>query len=307
MLPLQLLPLDRLAPNVLPEPAARATLFTIPKPFDDPHIRMIQTSAIRSWLQLVPWVEVVLCGNDAGVEAFAREEGLRWVPEIARNRQGTPLVSDAFRQVRETSDTPVYVYCNADVLLFRDLLVTIARLQEFAGSRGFLAFGRRQELDVTEPVDLSDRAGVQRWWMECRQRGRTGPLICKEYFVMTPQAMEEMPELAVGRGNWDNWLVASSRRRGLAVVDVSQCVTAIHQNHDYAHLGKSRLHCYVTGAEARENQRQAGGTHWVRGSGAEWTMTGERVQRAGWSWCSPQFWADLPAFLRLVARLPFQR
>ncbi len=286
---------------------AIATLFTIPKPFVDPHIRLIQANALRSWQCLAPELQVVLCGDDSGVAQFADENGMLHVPDIRRNAQGTPLVNDAFERVAAMIPAGMLVYCNADVILFRDLLTTVQRLAGDPRFASMLAFGRRSDLELRQAVDLTDNHGVRDVLLMNQRMGRPGPAVCKEYFVVTRDLVREMPELAVGRGNWDNWMVAAARRRGVPVINTTRCITAIHQTHDYSHVGRSRLHCYVTGDEARANQRAAGGRNMIRGCCANWTMTSETIRRNRWGWMFGEFWSDLPAFLRLCARLPFQR
>ncbi len=284
-----------------------ATIVAIPKSFEDPHIRLIQTNAIRSWMELAPKLEVVLCGDDPGVAEFANENGVRHINGIRTNDLGTPFVNDAIRRAVKETSSPLVVYCNADVILLRDLSVTLVRLLSDQRFDSFLAFGRRTDLDLQEPVDLSELANVQRLLKDNRQRGRRGPVVCKEYFVFTRDVVESMPDLTVGRGNWDNWMVAEARRKNFPVINTTACVTAIHQTHGYGHTGKSRLNCYVTGVEARENQRQAGGNHYVRGCSANWKMTPDKIAPVQLAWLCPDFWKDLPAFLRLVTQLPFQR
>jgi len=284
-----------------------ATIVAIPKSFDDPHIRLIQTNAIRSWMELSPAVEIVLCGDDPGVAGFAREHRLKHFPDIRTNAHGTPLVNDAIRRVADDATSPLIVYCNADVILMRDMQVTLERLGSDRRFGSFLAFGRRIELDVREPVDLSDRASVQQFLMDSQQRGQRGPVVCKEYFVFTPDVVAKMPDMAVGRGNWDNWMVAEARRGKFPVINTGDCVTAIHQTHGYGHTGQTRLNCYATGVEARENQRQAGGKNLIRGCIANWTMTADTIRPNRLAWFCPEFFRDLPAFLRLLSQLPFQR
>ena len=288
-------------------PSVLATIVAIPKSFDDPHIRLIQTNAIRSWMELSPRLEIALCGDDPGVAEFANENGLRHIASVRTNDLGTPLVNDAIQKAIDETDSPLIVYCNADVILLRDLQVTLERLLAEKHFGSFLAFGRRTDLDVREPFDLSKMSEVQRLLMENRSRGRRGPVICKEYFVFTRDVVEAMPDLVVGRGNWDNWMVAEARRRKFPVINTTECVTAIHQMHGYGHIGKTRLNCYVTGVEARENQRQAGGNHYVRGCCADWRMTADSIKPTRMAWACPEFWKDLPAFFRLVSQLPFQR
>jgi len=57
---------------------ARVTVFSLPKAFTDPEISRIQANAIGSWQALGERVEVLLLGNEPGIEAFARENGLKF-------------------------------------------------------------------------------------------------------------------------------------------------------------------------------------------------------------------------------------
>ena len=71
------------------------TIFSAPKPFTDPHIAIIQRNAIGSWMRL-PETEVFLVGEESGMAETAREFGVRHLPNVARNPEGTPLVSSIF-------------------------------------------------------------------------------------------------------------------------------------------------------------------------------------------------------------------
>ncbi|NBC18953.1 MAG: hypothetical protein GVY18_16755, partial [Bacteroidetes bacterium] len=51
------------------------TLFTIPKPFAG-HIGVIQRNALESWRRLDSDVEIILCGDDAGVAKTADALGV---------------------------------------------------------------------------------------------------------------------------------------------------------------------------------------------------------------------------------------
>ena len=73
------------------------TIFGIPKAFEG-HIGVIQRNAIRSWAKLHRDVQVVLCGDDTGCDAMAREVGADWLGDMERNEFGTPMLDDAFQQ-----------------------------------------------------------------------------------------------------------------------------------------------------------------------------------------------------------------
>jgi len=66
------------------------TIFSTPKPFRG-HIEVIQTNAIKNWLQLRPQCEVILFGSDEGTAEVAARLDTRHVPEVDRNEYGTPL------------------------------------------------------------------------------------------------------------------------------------------------------------------------------------------------------------------------
>ena len=77
------------------------TLFSAPKPFVNPHIATIQRNAIKSWT-LLPDVEVILLGEEAGLAEAARELRVRHLPNVTRNASGTPLISSMFQLARES-------------------------------------------------------------------------------------------------------------------------------------------------------------------------------------------------------------
>ena len=61
-----------------------------------------------------------------------------------------------------------------------------------------------------------------------------GPLAL-DYFVFSRGLYREIPDFAVGRANWDNWMVFGARSAGADVVDLTPSVVAVHQRHDYGH------------------------------------------------------------------------
>ena len=96
------------------------TIFITPKGFDREHIAMIQRNAIRSWKALGNDVDIMLIGDDPGVEENAEMLGVRFFRDVRRNSSGTPMLDDIFRIARENSDSPVLAYVNADIILKKD-------------------------------------------------------------------------------------------------------------------------------------------------------------------------------------------
>lgn len=288
-------PLTRRRDQAMTQPLA--TIFTTPKPFDG-HTGMIQRHAIRSWLRLAPAVEVLVGGDDQGVAEACDELGAVHLGALRRSPSGTPRLDDLFARAHERATGEVLIYANADILFFSDLIDVLGRL--LAGEHhDFLAIGRRTDLDVTTPLTIEAPGWETSFVAEARRRGSLAPVVCKDYFAFPRHLYRELPEFLVGRGNWDNWMVHHAKTLSVPVVDLTASLFAVHQNHDYGHLKRGRLEAYVTGDEARHNERVGGGKHVVSGASADWELTaaGLRRRRGGdWS----RFARDLPRFLGLL-------
>lgn len=275
----------------------KVSIFTIPKPFDG-HTGIIQRNAIRSWLALGPRVEVLIGGDDAGVEQAALELGARHVGPLERSPQGTPRLDHLFELAHAQAQGDLLMYVNADIMLFPDLLLTIDQLQQ-SGADEYLAIGRRLDFDQELEIDSSTERWSEEFLRSARSQTKVAPAVCKDYFLFPRSLYRELPEFLVGRGNWDNWMVHQAKWSRVRVVDVTRSLTALHQNHDYAHLKRGRLEAYVTGDEARHNERVGGGKHIVTGASANWELIdGGLRRRSGGDWF--RFARDLPRFLGLL-------
>jgi hypothetical protein len=231
------------------------TIFTAPKPFTDLHIATIQRNAIQSWCHLGPEVEVLLVGEETGLAKTAAEFGLRCLAEVDRNDLGTPLVSSIFALAREASDSPLLAYVNADIMLLPDFVQAARDVRQ--QEEQFLVIGQRWDLEVQEPLDFS--AGWElRLRDEVQRRGRLHLPAGSDYFIFPRQLFAEMPAFAIGRAGWDNWMIYAARRRSWPVIDATQSVTAIHQDHDYSHLPGGQPHYDLP--ESQQNTKLAGGS-----------------------------------------------
>lgn len=229
------------------------TLFSAPKPFSDPHISLIQRNAIRNWLCL-PEVEVLLVGAEDGLAEAAAELGVRLLPQVARNQQGTPLVSSIFELARQASQSPLLVYVNGDMLFTDDLIYGAVTAAERA--ENFLVVGQRWDVDITEPLDLG--AGWQdRLKALAHNDGRLHPPQGSDYFIFPRQQFAGMPDFAIGRAGWDNWMIYHARQQNWPVIDATRAVLAVHQNHDYRHLPGGQPHYNLE--ESVHNTALAGG------------------------------------------------
>jgi len=242
----------------LRRPVRRAdvAIFTVPKAFTG-HIGTIQRNAIKSWMMLDPRPEIILLGNEEGIAEVACELGVTHIADIEYNEFGTPLVSSILRAGRAASGAAVLAYVNCDIILMDDFLDSVNRIRRQGFDR-FLMVGQRWDMDIGECIDFTDERWMERLLAAVRSQGRLQAPDGVDYFVYNRDMWEEIPPFALGRTVWDNWLVADAIRRGVAVIDATCTVVAIHQNHDYSHLpgGKSEV---WQGTEAKRNLALAGG------------------------------------------------
>jgi hypothetical protein len=232
------------------------TLFAVPKPFEG-HIGVIQRNAIRSWARLDPPCQIVLLGNEVGTREVAEELGARHEPTLALNKYGTPLVDDIFHRAESHAESSYMCYVNADIILFSDLAKTLSHLE--SQRRPFLIVGRRTDLDITEP--LTFREGWQdRLVSKTGSEGHLHAATGIDYFVFRKGLFGEIPPFALGRTYWDNWLLYRARSRGALLIDATNEVLAIHQNHGYGSVGRDGI---WNGPEAIQNCALGGSQDYI--------------------------------------------
>ncbi|QEG21553.1 hypothetical protein [Mariniblastus fucicola] len=285
---------------------APVTIFALPKAFVG-DANQIQKNAFRSWSQLSPAVDVLLFGDEDGIAEFAAEHEIAHVAQIERNENGTPLVGSAFSMAHAVSTSPILVYCNSDVILdrsFTDAMEALANQDQF---EHWLAIGQRLDVPIDRELDFENDS--QRQWLRrrCDSHGTKSSHVCKEYFAFPRNMFQAVPPFAVGRGNWDNWMVASVKPDGAPVIDLSRQVKAVHQTHDYTHMKASRMKCYVSGEEARENERLAGGRNLISGSTCTHRLGPDGIQKIGLLRAGLDFLGDVPRFAKLMTQLLLSR
>lgn len=230
------------------------TIFTAPKPFTNPHIATIQRNALQSWLHLGPGVDVIMLGDEIGMAEVAAEYGIRHIREVALSSYGTPLISSIFELARKAIDNPLQAYINADILLLPDFVQTAVRVAEQA--KNFLIIGQRWDMDIHELLDFSE-GWEDRLRARIKAEGKLHRPVGSDYFIYPSNCFTKVPDFAVGRSMWDNWMIYHALKSKWATVDATGTVTIIHQNHDYSHLPGGLPH--YRQPETKENIRLAGG------------------------------------------------
>ena len=212
------------------------TVFAIPKPFAG-HVGVIQQNAVRSWLALRPDCQVLLCGDEPGSAQAARELGVERLPDVDTNEFGTPLLSSVFESVERRADHDLLCYANADIVFFDDLLDVVRAVA--SQHPRFLLAGGALDLDVTRELAF-DAAGVRDLEARAREEGTLRGRLWIDFFVFPRGSIGRLPDFAVGRPSWDNWLIWRARSLRMPVVDVTAAATVVHQSHEYGHVERSR-------------------------------------------------------------------
>ena len=250
------------------------TLFTVPKPFEG-HIALIQKNAIASWSRLHPNVEILLLGDESGVEMAADHLGARYLSGVQTNELGTPLVSSVFELAREAARHRVIAYVNTDVLLMPDVLSALdSVLQRF---ERFLIVGQRWDLAVRKQIAFTN-GWESHLRGELTHRGELHAPAGSDYFIFPKAGYAHVPPFAIGRAGWDNWMIYAARMAGTPVVDATGQITAVHQNHGYEHLPEGQPHYRLP--ESTRNLQLAGGPHTVFTlADATWRIAEGKLQR----------------------------
>ena len=223
------------------------TLFSVPKPFRG-DIARLQENAVATWAAL-DGVEVILFGDEEGTAEAAHAAGVRYGDDVARNAHGTPRIDALFSVAESEGSGELLGFVNADILLpprFPAVLEEVRReLGEFVGLGQCLDL----EIDGRLPADWEE-AGRKHGTL----RGPGGI----DYLVFSRGQFASLPPFVLGRAYFDNWLVWRARRDGVPVVDLTEVVAAVHQQHDYSHVAGGKGEAYA-GEEALRNLELAGG------------------------------------------------
>ena len=178
---------------------------------------------------------IALYGTEDGLNEACAEFGAEHIADVRTNENGTPLVSDALEHAAKAFGSRLLLFANSDIIFCDDLLISLDRVE----LRTFLVVGNRINVVVKELVDFSQPGSAARLRNRAHSDGVLQPPVGSDYFAFPRETRWQMPDLAVGRLGWDNWMIFRARQMGIPVIDATPTVTAIHQNHDYGHV-KSR-------------------------------------------------------------------
>ncbi len=232
------------------------TFFTTPKPFTG-HIAVVQRNALLSWRHAAPSAEILLIGPESGAAEISRELGLRHIPDVRHSAHGAKYLASIFAQAHLLARHSLLCYVNCDIILTSDFLPALRAVS--AALPRFLLAGRRRDLDLLEPLPFASPSWEADLRLRALREGRLRPPQWIDYFVFPRDLFHRsIPEFVIGRPGWDNWLLWHARHSGVPLVDATDSILAVHQNHDYSYHPQGELGVWE-GEEARRNYALLGG------------------------------------------------
>ena len=234
------------------------TFFTTAKPFRG-HSGVIQRNALESWKRFDPDVEIILFGDDEGAREICAELGLRHEPHVERHESGMKYLNYMFARAQEIARHNYLCYSNCDIVFGKDFRQAFGKAADW--QKRFLLIGRRWDTDITEPIDFQN----PNWAKDLQERALTTGShqtpVFVDFFAFTKGMYPDVPPLVVGRSYWDHWLVWKALSQDIPVIDASDFVVAVHQNHDYGYHPQGKQGTNVDPLAMQNWQLSGGGEH----------------------------------------------
>ena len=209
------------------------SIFCTPKNFEDVFTN-IQTNAITSWRSLSNDIEIIIFGNSNGAKEISNKVNGIFIPDVKVSSSGVPLLSDLFNQARAIAKFDILLFVNADIILPENFLSS-AVYSVKKKFKKFLLVGYRWDLDFNQKINFSDEIKKKEFWnfanLNSSKHGCTGI----DYFLFNKHLFKNLPDYIIGRPGYDNWLLWYARRRMVPLIDASDQIKVIHQNHHYTY------------------------------------------------------------------------
>lgn len=206
------------------------TLFTTPKDFTE-NYKIIQMNAFKSWRTINPNIQIIVIGDSIGAEEAASSITAEYYQNVKCTQEGTPLINDLFKIAKEKAKYDILVYVNADIILPLNLLEIIKSLKKIPTT--FLAVGSRWDLDVTEEINFDQSISSSSFWEYANKTAIQHMDAGIDYFIFKKTLFNKIPPLAIGRLGWDNWLLWKARRMRVPLINLTEVLFVVHQNHNY--------------------------------------------------------------------------
>jgi hypothetical protein len=204
----------------------------------------------------------------------ARDLGLVWIDQVGVSANGTPLITSMFDLARQKGRYPTRLYVNCDIILLGNVPEILRKIN----MERFLAVGQRWDIDLEEEIEF----GNPNWKKLLQSRVLKGatlhPPQGSDYFLYHGNIWADLPTLVVGRRGYDNYLIYHCRLKGVPVIDLTETLIAIHQNHDYRHRPGGHQEVFY-GPEAEINSQELDQTYFFTPVEADFRIIAGKLRR----------------------------
>ena len=228
------------------------TIFTTTKNFTDEFL-IIQKNALLSWRSLSSEIQILIIGNSYGSKEIAEEINAEYFPSVKCSNNGAPIISDLFKIARKNARFDVLMYVNADIILPLNLIPVINKVSKIF--KKFLLVGQRWDLDLKKNINFKNVDKLNHFWETISINSKQAGPSAIDYFIFKKTQFFDVPNLIIGRWGWDNWFLWKARRNRYPLIDATNEIKVIHQNHSYSFHNIKSLKHSKTGKEALLNKK----------------------------------------------------
>ncbi len=165
---------------------------------------------------------------------------------------------------------------NADNILMNDFLSTIQQIQKIK-LNSFLIVGQRWDLDIKELIQFEDPDWQEKLREVLSKEGKLHGLSGMDYWIFSRNIQFNTPPFTEGRFATDGWLVYKAKTFKIPIIDATEVINIIHQNHYYPQKKKSFYEI-----ERKRNIKLAGGySRILTLRDADWILTSQGLKRPG--------------------------
>lgn len=247
------------------------TIFSTLKSFEG-HIGIIQRNAVKSWKKLKSDPEIILLGNESGVSEICKELNLKHIPNVKCNKYNTPYCEDTFQKAQDSAKYNIVSYVNGDIILTNSFIDAVIKLKTY---EKFLMVGQRYDLEINTYIDFNNPTWEKILKDQVKLRGKLHKYTGIDYFIFRKNDWMQIPSMVLGRIGWDNWFVSCAIKKNHMVIDATNFIYVVHQNHGYKKLKEGLI--IQKGPEAIINRELAdtngGRVHQGFTKHAPWIMT----------------------------------
>lgn len=209
------------------------TIFSNPRPFTG-IFKDIQLNAIKSWLALGSEVEIILFEDEEKTTSkIAEELGIMCITDVECNEFGTPLLHSVFKKVKQFSHYDIICQVNADIILNPSFLEGVRTVKNILGEKDFFMSGRRWDFNMHGLIDFSVSQWEEKLMEKVQERATLHGFSGMDYWMFPKKMDFAVPAFVIGRPGMDSWLVYRSLALKIPVIDATDVITIVHQNHPY--------------------------------------------------------------------------